>query len=286
MESLRDRYDHVPKKRLGQHFLRDRGVIQKIIDRAGFLPSDHVLEIGAGLGELTIPLAGRVQRITAVEKDPQLTDMLEERLFRARINNVTLINEDILRLDLEGIKGHSQEKIKAIGNLPYNISSPFLEKLLTNRDIISRAVLMFQYELARRLLSGPGGKEYGAITVMIQYNAAVSPLLEVAKEAFYPRPKVGSMVIMIDMERQYPVRARDDAQFKRVVKAAFSHRRKTVLNSLKGSLTSYGDEAISEALNRSGIDPRRRAETIDIDGFIRLAAELQAQKAEDEKIRR
>jgi 16S rRNA (adenine1518-N6/adenine1519-N6)-dimethyltransferase len=205
--------------------------------------------------------------------------MLEERLFRARINNVTLINEDILRFDLEGIRGRSQEKIKAIGNLPYNISSPFLEKLLANRHIISRAVLMFQYELARRLLSGPGGREYGAITVMIQYNAAVSPLLEVVKEAFYPMPKVGSMLIMIDMERQYPVRAKDDAQFKRVVKAAFSHRRKTVLNSLKGALTSYGDEAISEALNRSDIDPRRRAETIDIDGFIRLASELEPHSA-------
>ncbi len=274
MDQIRDGYGPRPKKRLGQHFLRDRGVIQKIIDRAGFLPSDHVLEIGAGMGELTIPLAGRVRRITAVEKDPQLADMLEERLFRARINNVTLINEDILRLDLGRVRGHSQEKIKAIGNLPYNISSPFLEILLNNRDIISRAVLMFQYELARRLLSGPGGKEYGAITVMIQYNAAVSPILEVAKEAFYPRPKVGSMVIMIDMERQYPVRARDDAQFKRVVKAAFSHRRKTVLNSLKGTLTSYTGEEISDALNRCGIDPQRRAETIDIDGFLRLAAEL------------
>jgi 16S rRNA (adenine1518-N6/adenine1519-N6)-dimethyltransferase len=275
MEPVGDRYGHIPKKRLGQHFLRDRGVIQKIIDRAGFLPSDHVLEIGAGLGELTIPLAARVRKITAVEKDPQLTDMLEERLFHARINNVSLINEDILRLDLEGIRGHSQEKIKAIGNLPYNISSPFLEKLITNRHIISRAVLMFQYELARRLLSGPGNKEYGAITVMTQYNAAVSPLFEVAKEAFYPRPKVGSMLIVIDMEREYPVRAKDNAQFKRIVKAAFSHRRKTVLNSLKGTLTSYGGEAISEALNRSGIDPRRRAETIDIDSFLRLASELQ-----------
>jgi 16S rRNA (adenine1518-N6/adenine1519-N6)-dimethyltransferase len=271
---VRDGYGPRPKKRLGQHFLRDRRVIQKIIDLAGFLQSDHVLEIGAGRGELTIPLAGRVQRVTAVEKDPQLADMLEERLSRARINNVTLINEDILRLDLEGIRGRSQEKMKAIGNLPYNISSPFLEKLLSNRDIISRAVLMFQYELARRLLSGPGGREYGAITVMIQYNAAVYPLLEVAKEAFYPKPKVGSMLIMIDMERRYPVRAKDDEQFKMVVKAAFSHRRKTVLNSIKGALKSCGDDAISEALNRSGIDPRRRAETIDIDGFLRLASEL------------
>jgi 16S rRNA (adenine1518-N6/adenine1519-N6)-dimethyltransferase len=279
MEPIRGGYGHRPKKRLGQHFIRDRGVINKIIDRAGFLQSDHVLEIGAGLGALTIPLAGRVRKITAVEKDPQLTDMLEERLSRFGVSNVTLINEDILRLDLEGIRGRSEEKIKAIGNLPYNISSPFLEKLLANRDIISRAVLMFQYEFARRLLSGPGGREYGAITVMIQYNAAVSQLLEVAKEAFYPIPKVGSMVLMIDMERQHPVRAGDEAQFKRVVKAAFSHRRKTVLNSLKGTLTSYGGEAISEALKTCGIDSRRRAETMDIDEFIRLASELKALSA-------
>jgi 16S rRNA (adenine1518-N6/adenine1519-N6)-dimethyltransferase len=279
MEPIRGGYGHRPKKRLGQHFIRDRGVINKIIDRAGFLQSDHVLEIGAGLGALTIPLAGRVRKITAVEKDPQLTDMLEERLSRFGVSNVTLINEDILRLDLEGIRGRSEEKIKAIGNLPYNISSPFLEKLLANRDIISRAVLMFQYEFARRLLSGPGGREYGAITVMIQYNAAVSQLLEVAKEAFYPIPKVGSMVLMIDMERRHTLRASDEAQFKSVVKAAFSHRRKTVLNSLKGALTSYGDEAISEALKRCGIDSRRRAETMDIDEFIRLASEFKALSA-------
>ena len=274
MEPIRDEYGHRPKKRLGQHFLRDRGVIREIIDRAGFLQSDHVLEIGAGLGALTIPLAGRVRQVTAVEKDSQLTDTLGENLSRSGIANVTLINEDILKLDLEEIRGRSEKKIKAIGNLPYNISSPFLEKLLANRDIISRAVLMFQYEFARRLVSGPGGREYGGITVMIQYDAAVSPLLEVAKEAFYPMPKVGSMVLAIDMERPHPVRAKDEAEFRRVVKAAFSHRRKTVLNSLKGALPSYGGDAISEALKRCGIDSRRRAETMDIDEFISLASEL------------
>ncbi|MDB9822538.1 16S rRNA (adenine(1518)-N(6)/adenine(1519)-N(6))-dimethyltransferase RsmA [Deltaproteobacteria bacterium] len=267
-------YGFRPNKRLGQHFLRDRSVIQQIINRAGFEKSDHIMEIGPGLGALTIPLAGLVQRITAIEKDSQLTDILGEKLSGSGVTNVTLINEDILRLDLKGLRKGSAKKIKVIGNLPYNISSPFLEKLINHRDLISMAVLMFQYEFARRLLSTPGGKEYGAITVLTRYNAAVSQLIEVSKEAFYPRPKVGSMVLSIDMERPYPERARDELNLKRVVKGAFAHRRKTVLNSLKGALPSSRGDEISAALKRCGIDPKRRAETIDIDEFLSLASEL------------
>ena len=280
MKSIIETKGYRPKKRLGQHFLRDRGVVHKIIELAGFRKSDHVLEIGAGLGALTIPLAGRVQKVTAVEKDSQLTHMLGEKLSRAGITNVILRNEDILKLDLEGIRENSEEKIVAIGNLPYNISSPFLEKLIAGRDVIGRAILMFQYEFARRLLSKPGGKEYGAITVLIRYDATVSPLLEVSRESFYPRPKVGSMVLMIDMGRPHPVRAQDEAVFKRVVKGAFSHRRKTVLNSLKGALPSYGGDSISEALKRCAIDSVRRAETVHIDEFIQLASELKGIEGE------
>lgn len=263
-----------PNKRLGQHFLRDRGVIRELIDLADFKKTDRVLEVGPGLGALTIPLAGDVHEIIGIEKDSRLSDTLKKNLLRSGITNVTLINDDILKMDLKKAVVPCENKIKVLGNLPYNISSPFLEKLMNRRDLINKAILMFQFEFANRLLATPGGKDYGAITVLTQYHAAVSPLLEVSKNAFYPKPKVGSMVVVIDMQRPYPKRAEDETLFKRVVKGAFAHRRKTVLNSLKGSLKSCKSEDILAALERSSIDFMRRAETISIDEFLNLASEL------------
>jgi len=259
---------------LGQHFLRDQSIIGEIIQRSGFQKSDDILEIGPGLGALTIPLAGHVNSIIAVEKDGRLAEMLEKRLSQAGITNVRLINDDILKVDFRGMGVVAKGKLKAIGNLPYNISSPFLERLFKHRDLISMAVLMFQYEFAERLQASPGGKEYGALTVLIQYDAKVSPLLEVSRDAFYPMPKVGSMVVKIDMERIHDKRAGDDSFFTTVVKGAFAHRRKTILNSLGGTLLSFGNDELRAALNQCGIDPVRRAETLDIDDFIRLSDAL------------
>jgi 16S rRNA (adenine1518-N6/adenine1519-N6)-dimethyltransferase len=264
-----------PNKRLGQHFLRDREVIRELINLADFKKTDRVLEVGPGLGALTIPLAGYVHEIIGVEKDSRLADTLENNLLKSGITNVTLIKDDILKLDLKKVVGPYENKIKVIGNLPYNISSPFLEKLIYHRDLINKAVLMFQFEFANRLIASPGGKDYGAITILTHYHAAVSPLLEVSKNSFYPKPKVGSMVVVIDMQSPYSKRAEDEAVFKMVVKGAFAYRRKTVYNSLKGSLTSYGGDEISAALERSSIDSMRRAETINIDEFLRLASELE-----------
>lgn len=269
-----------PSKRLGQHFLRDRTVVGEIIERSGFSISDNVLEIGPGLGALTIPLASRVNHVTAVEKDGRLIETLEKRLFQEGISNVTLINNDILKVDLEGIIGASGGKVKAIGNLPYNISSPFLERLFKHKGLINKAVLMFQYEFAERLLALPGGKEYGALTVIVRYDAEVTPLINVSRDAFYPRPKVGSMVVKIDLERSQGRRAGDDRFFGMVVKGAFSHRRKTILNSLGGTLLSYSNDEIREALNKCEINPMRRAETLEMDEFISLADTLKGLEKE------
>ena len=264
-----------PNKRLGQHFLKDPNIIHEIIGRAGFAPSDHILEIGAGMGALTLPLAESVRHISAVEKDTRLTRLLGKRLSREGIKNVTLINADILKFDINGLQALPGEKIQVIGNLPYNISSPFLEQLINHRELVDRAILMFQVELARRLVSPPGNKVYGAITVLIQYHARISPLLEVPNGAFYPIPKVGSMVLELDFNRPHPGRAGDEKLFTSVVRSAFAHRRKTILNSLKGSPIPCPYEGFTKALNQCDIDPGKRAEELNIDDFLCLSAALE-----------
>jgi 16S rRNA (adenine1518-N6/adenine1519-N6)-dimethyltransferase len=164
--------------------------------------------------------------------------------------------------------------MKVIGNLPYNISTPFLERLVENRNLVSRAVLMFQLELARRLTASPGNKEFGAMTVLVQYHAHICPLLEVSKASFYPKPKVDSMVLELNFERPHPRRADDEAKFKMVVRGAFTHRRKTLLNSLRRALSPRTSEEILDALRKCAIDPGKRAETLNIDDFLCLTNAL------------
>jgi 16S rRNA (adenine1518-N6/adenine1519-N6)-dimethyltransferase len=173
-------------------------------------------------------------------------------------------------LDFSEKELFGEKQMGVIGNLPYNISSPVLEKLIRNRASLRRAVLMFQAEFAGRVSASPGGREYGAMSVMIQYFARVSSLMEVPREAFSPVPKVDSAVLELDFERPYPRRARDDASFKRTVRGAFAHRRKTLVNSLRGALPDLGKEKILEALKKSAIDPGKRAETLSIEDFLNL----------------
>jgi len=263
-----------PKKRLGQHFIKDKQTIDEIIRKAGFSDSDTVLEIGPGLGALTIPLAGTVNQVLAVEKDSVLTRMLKERLERAAVNNVVLFNGDILKLDFSEFLSPGLKRIKIIGNLPYNISSPFLERLIKYRNIVSRAVLMFQSEFARRLIASPGEKNHGALSILIQYQSRVFPLLEVSKEVFHPRPKIDSIVLGFDFREPYPRRAEDEDLFKIVVKGAFAHKRKTLYNSLRINFSSCMGGDILKALGKCAIDPGKRAEALGIDDFLRLASSL------------
>ncbi len=263
-----------PSKRLGQHFLRDRRVVHRIIAKARLGKDEKILEIGAGTGVLTIPLARSVDQVIAVEKDSRLVDRLRTNLDRRGVTNVVLINADILRLELDQIWPDDSPKLKVIGNLPYNISSPLLEKLIANRHRLSRAVLMFQTELAKRLIGTPGTKAYGAMSVLIQYSANVAPLLEVPRTAFYPRPRIDSMVLEFDFERSYPRRTENEEHFRQIVKASFAHRRKTLLNSLRASLPAFSHEEILHALKRCLMDPRQRAESYGIDDFLCLSAAL------------
>ena len=262
------------RRRLGQHFLRDPSVIRRFIRLAAFEPDAVVVEIGPGLGALTFPLAESVRQVIGIEKDSRLAEILINRLHQKEIQNVTVVNEDVLKADLEKTACAFGGTIQVIGNLPFNISTPFLEKLIQSRQVFTRAVLTFQAEVGRRLTASPGNKSYGAMTVLAQYHARISPLLEIPKEAFHPPPKVKSLVVELDFTRPHPTRAGNEEAFKKVVRGAFAHRRKTLINSLKGSFPEWGQEKILLAMKKSGIDPKRRAETLEIDDFIRLTESL------------
>lgn len=263
-----------PKKRLGQHFLVDREVIQKIITLAEFQPGDQVLEVGPGQGALTLPLARSVGHVVAVEKDSSLANFLEKRLAQTGCRNVTIINCDILSFDFHDLALTSGTKSQVIGNLPYNISSPFLEKLIVNQGLFSRAVLMLQLEVAERLTASPGGKTFGALSLLIQYHAYTRKLLGVSKKAFYPRPKVDSMVLELNFERPCPRPDLAEDDFRKVVKCAFSQRRKTILNALKGLDPDRDREELLAALKTCGIDPKARAESLGMDDFLSLTDAL------------
>lgn len=269
-----------PDKRLGQHFLIDRAICERIIGLAHFQPSDWVLEIGPGKGALTLPLAREVSRVVAVEKDKRLAEGLQQELVASGISNVDLVCQDILRLDFDAIPLPPSGRIQVIGNLPYNISSPVLGTLTRQRERLGRAVLMFQREVADRLTAAPNSKGYGALTLLVRYHARPTPLLPVSRMAFRPAPKVDSMVIELDFAHPYPSQGVGADDFRKVVRAAFAHRRKTLLNSLRGTFPGWTAEALTEVLREGGIDPRRRAESLAMDEFLALTSILAVDKGE------
>ncbi|MBW2708353.1 MAG: ribosomal RNA small subunit methyltransferase A [Deltaproteobacteria bacterium] len=268
-----------PKKRLGQNFLVDPTISDKIISLAGFSADDTVLEIGPGKGALTLPLARRVKHVVAVEMDVQLVEWLGGSLKKAGLGNVTLLHGDILKLDWQMLRKHFQGRIPVIGNLPYNISSPVLEKMCQSPQWMGQAVLMFQKEVAQRLTATPGTKAYGALTLLVQYHARVLSLLKVLKGSFFPVPKVDSMVVSVDFEKPWPQRAVHEAFFKKVVKGAFAHRRKTILNSLKGAMPDQTRESLLTALAACDIASGKRAEALEMGDFLRLSSALSIDNA-------
>jgi 16S rRNA (adenine1518-N6/adenine1519-N6)-dimethyltransferase len=266
------------QKSLGQHFLVDRKVVLAIIEGARLEPSDVIVEIGPGLGALTFQLAGKVRGVVAVEKDFRACDELERRLNAMSVDNVDLVRGDILRFPLNSVADRFSGKVIVVGNLPYNISKPVLEKLVQNHDVVARAVLMFQAEVADRLLANPGGKAYGALTLMVRYRASSSLILNVSRESFRPKPKVASKVVSLDFSSPYCGSMDEGARFDMVVRAAFSHRRKTLINSLMGSGHKWPREMLADVLAGCGIDASRRAETLGMEEFIHLAAALNLDK--------
>mgnify|MGYP006293046329 FL=1 len=261
---------HRPRKRLGQHFLVDPRVVRALLERSGLGTGDRVLEIGPGQGALTFPLSRKVTRVLAVEKDRELAEWLRQELKARGLDNVTVLSEDILRFDFDLLERFSPGGAQVLGNLPYNVSTPVLERLIRNRLRIRRAVLMFQKEVADRLTASPGGRTYGALTVLVGVHARVRRILRVGRDAFRPKPKVESAVVELDFALPHPDRPGDETWFRHVVKGAFAHRRKTLQNALSASFPVLGRDEVRRALIESGIEPDRREETLDIEAFIRL----------------
>ncbi len=266
-----------PSRHRGQNFLTQPSTARAIAASAGLEADDTVVEIGAGLGTLTLALAPLVRRVLAVEVDRGVFAALEEVLAAAGVQNVEPRLADALALDWAESAGRAGGRLVVVANLPYLIASPLLFKLIENRHHWRSATLMVQEEMARRLAAAPGGKDYGRLGVLVQSWCRVRAGIKVGPDQFYPRPEVSSRVIHLAPRHPPRLPLDDPAQAKhyaKVVKAAFSHRRKTLANSLAGGLGIERRQA-SRALQKAGLDPKRRAETLTIEEFYELASQLE-----------
>ena len=262
------------RKELGQNFLKDTQVAERIVERADLVPDDVVLEIGAGLGVMTIAAARKAGKVIAVEKDRQLVPLLRAELLVHGFSHVRICEENILSVPLTQLAGPDSLPLVVIGNLPYNISSQIVVKLIQERQRVNRAVLMFQKELAERLCAGPGTKVYGRLSVILQYCADLTYLFDVRATQFHPRPKVDSAVLGIRFKSHILQPVNDEQLFARVVQAAFGQRRKTLRNSLSGGFLPLDSSSAVKVLEACGIDPRRRAETLSVQEFVMLTNEV------------
>ncbi|MFV1951328.1 MAG: 16S rRNA (adenine(1518)-N(6)/adenine(1519)-N(6))-dimethyltransferase RsmA [Nitrospinota bacterium] len=252
-----------PKRRLGQNFLVDDSVVEDIIRIADIDENETILEIGPGKGILTYALAKRVKRVIALELDKDLCGFLKNRLVN--FSNIEIIHTDALTFDYRRL----QERFRVISNLPYYVSVPIMVKLLEKREIIPEMLLMLQKEVANRITSQPGIKDYGSISVFVQYFSNVEIVLNVTKESFRPIPKVDSAVVRITPLARPLVEVMNEDLFFRIVRYAFALRRKTLRNSLKA--INIPPDRLKDAFRIAEIDPSRRGETLSLQEFANLS---------------
>lgn len=260
-------------KGLGQNFLTDPGVIEAMVDAAEIGPDDLVIEIGPGIGVLTDAAAKRAKKVIAIEIDKALLPVLKYTL--AHHNNVEIINEDILKVDLNKIireEAVEKQNVKIMGNLPYYITTPIITQLLEKGTRAASITIMMQKEVAERIVSPPGKKSFGALSVAVQYYSNPQKVVSVPKEVFFPIPKVDSEVLILTLLEKPAVEVKDKEMFFRLVKAGFAQRRKTLSNSLKGA--GLDKDAVEKALEDSGIEGSRRAETLSLEEFASLSDAL------------
>lgn len=271
---IRERHNFQLSKSLGQNFITDRGVIEKIAEGAGIAEGDLVIEIGPGIGVLTAEAAKYAAKVVAIEIDKKLIPILEETL--SDYDNVEVINQDVLKTNLNEIIEEQRRAcsfsadVKIIGNLPYYITTPIIMSILENSVDAESITIMMQKEVADRIKASPGNKIYGAISVAVQYYCEVEQVASVPKEVFVPRPKVDSSVLKLSVRKKKPVELIDEKSLFACIKAGFGQRRKTLLNSLTGVYGTSKDD-VRAILEMAEIDPARRAETLNIQEFATIA---------------
>ena len=266
------KYNFNFQKKYGQNFLIDTHVLDKIIAAAGITKEDFVLEIGPGIGTMTQYLCERAREVTAVEIDKELIPVLEDTL--SPYDNVEVLNQDILKVDINRI---AQEKnggrpIKVVANLPYYITTPIIMGLFESQVPIDSITVMVQKEVADRMQVGPGTKDYGALSLAVQYYAKPEIVANVPPNCFMPRPKVGSAVIRLTRHKEPPVQVKDEKLMFQIIRASFNQRRKTLANGLNNAGGFHlSKEAIIKAIEELGVSPSIRGEALTLEQFARLS---------------
>ena len=260
------------QKRYGQNFLIDSHILEKIIEAAEITKEDMVLEIGPGIGTMTQYLAEHAREVVAVEIDKTLIPILEDTL--SAYDNVTVINEDILKVDIEALarEKNGNRPIKVVANLPYYITTPIIMGLFESHTPLASITIMVQKEVADRMQAGPGTKDYGALSLAVQYYAKPEIMMNVSPGCFIPKPNVGSAVIRLTRYEQNPVQVKDEDFLFSLIRAAFGQRRKTRVNSLtNASFLSVSKEEILRALSEMGISETVRGEALTLEEFAKLS---------------
>ncbi|MDD6441366.1 MAG: 16S rRNA (adenine(1518)-N(6)/adenine(1519)-N(6))-dimethyltransferase RsmA [bacterium] len=266
------KYNFNFQKKFGQNFLIDTHVLDKIISAAGITKDDFVLEIGPGIGTMTQYLACAAREVVAVEIDKNLIPILEDTL--SGYDNVSIINEDILKVDLVSLAEEKNQgrPIKVVANLPYYITTPIIMGLFEKKVPLESITVMVQKEVADRMQVGPGTKDYGALSLAVQYYAEPYIVANVPPNCFMPRPSVGSAVIRLTRHKEMPVQVKDEQLMFKLIRASFNQRRKTLANGLKNSSElNLSKEVIEQAIEQLGKGASIRGEALTLEEFARLA---------------
>lgn len=266
------KYNFDFQKKFGQNFLIDSHVLEKIIDAANITKDDFVLEIGPGIGTMTQYLSEHVREVMAVEIDHNLIPILKETL--AGYDNVEVLNEDILKVDIGKIaeKKNQGRPIKVVANLPYYITTPIIMGLFEKNVPMDSLTVMVQKEVAQRMQAGPGTKDYGALSLAVQFYAEPYIVANVPPNCFMPRPKVGSAVICLTRYKDMPVKVKNEQLMFSIIRASFNQRRKTLQNGINNSSTlHFSKEQVVDALDKMGLSPKIRGEALSLEQFARLS---------------
>ena len=259
-------------KSLGQNFLMDGNIVRKIADAGEITQDDYVIEIGPGIGTLTEELALRAKKVVAIEIDNTLLPILDETI--GKYKNVEIVHEDVLKVDMQKLINEKLNggPVKVVANLPYYVTTPIIGKLIEDNLNLEAIIVMVQKEVAERMESGPGGKEYGSLSIFVNFYSKPKIIVKVPKTVFMPQPKIDSAVIKLDIKKELP--DVDKEKFFKVVKASFSKRRKTLVNALSTYGFDIAKEDIKNTLKTLNIDENIRAESLSVEDFIKISKTL------------